>query len=58
MTIGTTKTSGWAVFWFLLGFTILGTAFAGTGMLGLIGGGVVLIFSAVVFKQARKEEGT
>ncbi len=58
MTIGTTKTSGWAVFWFLLGFTVLGTGFAGTGMLGLIGGGAILILSAVVFKQARKEEGT
>ena len=58
MTVGTTKTSGWAVFWFLLGFTILGTGFAGAGTLGLIAGAGILFFSTILFKKARKEEGT
>ncbi len=59
MNIGTTKTSGWALFWFLTGFTVLGTAAAGTGVSGLIAGCVILVISAGLFKSARKiEEGT
>ncbi len=56
--IGTTKSSGWALFWFLIGFTILGTAAAGGGLLSLIAGAVVIVFSAVLFKAARAKEGT
>ena len=55
---GTTKTSGWAVFWFLTGFTILGTAAIGGGVLSLIGTIVTLGLSAVLFKAAREKEGT
>ena len=54
---GTTKESGWALFWFLLGFTILGTAGAGTGMLGLVAGIVVIGISFVMFKNIRVKEG-
>ena len=54
--MGTTATSGWAVFWFLLGFTILGTAAAGGGALGLLGGLAVIAFSGVLFKAARVRE--
>ncbi len=53
---GTTKLSGWAVFLFLLGFTILGTAAIGGGALSLIVGVATLIFSAVLFKAAREKE--
>ena len=55
---GTTKTSGWAVFWFLLGFTILGTAAIGGGALSLIAAAITLGGSVVLFKAAREEEGT
>ncbi len=54
---GTTKLSGWAVFWFLLGFTILGTAAIGGGVVSLIAGAVVLIVSVGLFKAAREKEG-
>ena len=56
--VGTTKSSGWALFWFLLGFTLLGTAAVGGGLLSLFGGAVVIVFSAVLFRAARIEEGT
>ncbi len=57
MAVGTTKKSGWAVFWFLLGFTILGSAAIGAGALGLIAGSAIIVLSGFVFKAARKEEG-
>ena len=53
---GTTKESGWALFWFLLGFTILGTGFAGTGMIGLIAGIALIGMSFVMFKAIRVKE--
>ena len=53
---GTTKLSGWALFWFLLGFTILGTSQAGGGMLSLIAGSAVIVISAALFKSARVKE--
>ena len=53
---GTTKLSGWTVFLFLLGFTILGTAAIGGGALSLIVGVATLIFSVVLFKAAREKE--
>ena len=54
---GTTSLSGWGVFWFLLGFTILGTAAIGGGLLSLIGGIVTLAISVLTFKAARAKEG-
>ena len=54
--VGTTKTSGWALFLFLLGFTILGTSFAGGGALSLIAGSITIVISAVTFKVAREKE--
>ena len=56
MNVGTTKASGWALFWFLIGFTILGTAAAGGGIIGLIVGAVILVISAGAFRAARKIE--
>ena len=53
---GTTKTSGWALFWFLSGFTILGTAVVGGGAISLIVGAAVLLMSAGLFRAARKVE--
>ena len=53
---GTTKVSGWAVFWFLTGFTILGTAAVGGGILSLVVGAVVIAISAGLFKAAREKE--
>ena len=55
--MGTTSTSGWALFWFLLGFTVLGTTAAGGGALSFLGGTALLIFSGVLFRAARVREG-
>ena len=54
--MGTTKTSGWALFWFLLGFTILGTAAIGGGFISILGAAATLGLSAYLFKQARLKE--
>ena len=54
----TTSTSGWGVFLFLVGFTVLGLSAAGGGMLSLIAGAGLIVFSAFVFKAAREKEGT
>lgn len=54
--MGTTKTSGWALFWFLLGFTVLGTTAIGGGILSILGGAALLIYSAILFKAARAKE--
>ncbi len=54
--MGTTATSGWALMWFLLGFTILGTAGAGGGILSLLGGAAVIVLSGVLFSAARAKE--
>ena len=53
---GTTKASGWALFWFLLGFTILGTAAAGAGIIGLVAGIAIIGMSFVMFKAIRATE--
>ena len=53
---GTTKGSGWALFLFLTGFTILGTAGVGAGILGLIAGLVVIGVSFAMFKAVRATE--
>ena len=54
--MGTTATSGWALFWFLLGFTIIGAAGAGGGALSLLGGAGIMVYSGVLFKAARAKE--
>ena len=54
--MGTTATSGWAVLWFLLGFTVLGTAATGGGVLSLLGGAALIGFSWVLFGAARAKE--
>lgn len=54
--MGTTRTSGWAVFWFMAGFMVLVTGIAGAGALGLIAGAAMLIGSAVLFRSARTKE--
>ena len=53
--MGTTATSGWALFWFLLGFTLLGTVGIGWGPVGLLGGGMIA-WSCVLFRAARAKE--
>ncbi len=54
--MGTTATSGWAVLWFLLGFTVLGTAAVGGGALSLLGGAALLGLSWALFSAARVKE--
>ena len=54
--MGTTSASGWAVLWFLLGFTVLGTAAIGGGILSLVGGVALLVMSSVFFQAARAKE--
>jgi hypothetical protein len=54
--MGTTSTSGWALFWFLLGFTVLGTSAIGGGVFAFLAGAAGIVFSAVLFKQARLKE--
>ena len=54
--MGTTSTSGWALLWFLLGFTVLGTAGIGAGFLGAAAGIAMIAGSAVLFRAARAKE--
>lgn len=54
--MGTTSTSGWATFWFILGFTVLGTSAVGAGVMGLLGGGALIGYSVYLFKVARTKE--
>lgn len=54
--MGTTAKSGWALFCFLLGFTVLGSAGAGGGVLSLLAGIGIIVFSGVLFKAARPVE--
>ncbi len=53
---GTTKGSGWALFLFLLGFTVLGTAAVGGGVLSVIAGIVLIGMSCAMFKAVRATE--
>jgi len=53
---GTTSGSGWALFLFLLGFTILGTVAIGGGGIGLIAGIFVIGVSLGIFKAIRAKE--
>ncbi len=52
---GTTSTSGWAVFLFTLGFTLLGTFFLGSPLTGILGV-ILLVVSAVLFVKAKALE--
>jgi hypothetical protein len=54
--MGTTRTSGWAVFWFLLGFTLIVTPTVGGGILGFAAGAASLAYSVVLFQAAKKKE--
>ena len=54
--MGTTSASGWAVFLFILGFTVLGTAAIGGGILGLLAGAALIVVSGAAFKAARAKE--
>ena len=54
--MGTTSTSGWAVLWFLLGFTVLGTAGIGGGILSILGAAALISISVVLFQSARAKE--
>ena len=56
--MGTTATSGWALLWFLLGFTILGTAGIGGGILSFLAGTGAIIIAGVLFKSARTKEAS
>ncbi len=53
---GTTKGSGWALFLFLLGFTVLGTAAVGGGILSVIAGLALIGVSCALFKAVRATE--
>jgi len=54
--MGTTATSGWALFWFLLGFTVVGTAGAGGGFVSVLAGAAMIGLSCVLFRSARPKE--
>ena len=54
--MGTTSTSGWAVFWFLLGFTVLAAAAVGGGILSFLGGAALLLMACALFRAARTKE--
>ena len=54
--MGTTSTSGWALLWFLLGFTTLGTTGIGGGILSWLGGAVFIGISCLLFTAARAKE--
>ena len=54
--MGTTATSGWAVLWFLLGFTVLGTAAIGGGILSILAGAGLMVFAGLLFGSARAKE--
>lgn len=53
--MGTTKTSGWAMFWFLLGFTLLFVPTIGPAYVGFVGA-AFLALSAYMFKAVRPQE--
>jgi hypothetical protein len=53
---GTTKQSGWALFFFLAGFAVLGIAAAGGGFVSFLVGIALVCVSLGIFKAARIEE--
>jgi hypothetical protein len=54
--MGTTKTSGWALFWFLSGFMVILTPTVGSGALGFLAGAAMLAYAGFLFKAARAKE--
>ena len=54
--MGTTKTSGWAVFLFLAGFTLVWTPTVGGGVVGFAVGAALIGYSLVLFKGVRPKE--
>jgi hypothetical protein len=54
--MGTSSTTGWAVFLFFLGFTLFGTWFVGQALVGLIGLALI-VASIAVFQKAKALEG-
>lgn len=54
--MGTTATSGWALLWFLLGFTVIGTAGIGGGLMSVLGGTALIAWSSALFRAARVKE--
>ncbi len=53
--MGTTSMSGWAVFFFIIGFMFLGTITLGS-MLGALAGAVMIVISVVLFQKAKALE--
>lgn len=54
--MGTTKQSGWAVFMFLTGFTLVFTPTVGGGIIGFLAGAGLIGYSLVLFKAVRPKE--
>ena len=54
--MGTTSASGWALFWFLLGFTILGASAVAGGALTFLAGTAVIVWSGLQFSAVRAKE--
>lgn len=54
--MGTTKTSGWALFWFLTGFMIIWTPAVGAGALGFLAGAAMIAYASYLFISARAKE--
>jgi len=54
--MGTTSTSGWAMFWYLSGFMTLVTSRVGAGAFGILGGAAQLGLATYLFLEARKKE--
>ncbi len=54
--MGTTSTSGWAVFLFLLGFTLAWTPAVGGGFMGGLAGLALIGVSLYLFKGVRAKE--
>lgn len=53
--MGTTSTSGWAVFFFLVGFMLAGTIFLGS-VLSAVAGFVCIAIAVALFQKAKTLE--
>jgi uncharacterized membrane protein YbaN (DUF454 family) len=53
--MGTTSTSGWAVFFFLVGFMLAGTIFVGSVLSALVGAALIVV-SITLFQKAKQLE--
>ncbi|MFI5355406.1 MAG: hypothetical protein ACHQX0_07330 [Desulfobaccales bacterium] len=53
--MGTTSTSGWAVFFFLVGFMLAGTLFLGSVLPALLGAACIIV-SITLFQKAKALE--